>query len=57
MLAPRDPIFQARKRLLADKRLRLDEKVEMIFRAWNSSRNKRGVSKIELCGRLPKLVG
>jgi hypothetical protein len=56
-LSTKDPIFLCRKRLLADKRLLQSEKVELIFRAWNAHRRNRFISKIEICGTLPKIGG
>lgn len=50
-----DPIFKARQRLMTDRRLRPEEKIEVIFRAWNAVRTRRPLATIPIHGRLPGL--
>jgi hypothetical protein len=37
-LLSNDPILYARNRLMAERRLKLNEKAKLIFRAWNAHR-------------------
>lgn len=48
-----DPIYVARQRLMTDKRLRAEEKIEIIFRAWNAVRTRRPLRSIPIHNRLP----
>lgn len=50
-----DPIYVARERLRSNKRLRLGEKVELIFRAWNAFRERRTVRTLPITGALPNI--
>lgn len=43
-----DPILLCRNRLSGSKRMRVDEKVELIIRAWNHHRSGRRLQKIQL---------
>jgi hypothetical protein len=49
-LAKRDPIFICRERIHADKRMRLNDKVELIFRAWNAWRRGKQLGKLQVMG-------
>ncbi len=53
-----EPIFLARERLLADRRMPLSDKVELLFRAWNlHRRGERGRTKLQLTRtKLPPLA-
>lgn len=55
-----DPIYLCRERLNSSTRMRPEEKVELIFRAWNHSRRaarglKAPASKLVVMGNLPEL--
>jgi hypothetical protein len=50
-----DPIYVARQRLMTDRRLRPEEKIEVIFRAWNAVRTRRPLRSVPIHGRLPGL--
>lgn len=55
-----DPIYLCRERLNSATRMRPEEKVELIFRAWNHSRRaarglKAPASKLVVMGNLPEL--
>lgn len=59
-----DPILLCRNRLSGSKRMRVDEKVELIIRAWNHHRSGRRLQKIQLGTKesrkpteLPKVEG
>lgn len=52
-LSTKDPIYLCRERLHSDKRLKLEEKVELIFRAWNLHRKNKRLTKIQIMGALP----
>jgi hypothetical protein len=55
-LLKKDPILVCRERLHADKRMKVDEKVELIFRAWNASRKGKRLSKLPVMGgELPEV--
>lgn len=57
-LQSRDPIYLARERIIGDKKLRLGEKVELIFRAWNAARLGKRPSKLQIMGgALPEVEG
>lgn len=49
-LTSRDPIYVCRERIHANKRMKLEEKVELIFRAWNAHRSKRSVKSLQVLG-------
>jgi hypothetical protein len=51
----RDPIYLARDRFLRFRRRPLEEKVEVVFRAWNMHVTGRAFGKIITNGALPKL--
>jgi hypothetical protein len=51
-----DPAFRAREKLVNIGRTSKATKVEIIFRAWNAYREKRGMTTIPVHGRLPELV-
>lgn len=53
-----DPIYHAREKLLmADSRLKVGERVEIIFRTWNASRQNRKVTKCApVVGSYPQLA-
>lgn len=53
-LAEKDPIFLCRERLAGSKRMKVDEKVELIIRAWNHHRSGRRLQKIQLSSREPR---
>lgn len=52
-LTAKDPIFVCRQRLLSDRRLKVNEKAELIFRTWNTHRRGRKCSIVKLLGALP----
>jgi hypothetical protein len=57
-LNSRDPIYVCRERLHGDKRMKVDEKVELIFRAWNAHRKGRKLGKLQVMGGdLPQIEG
>jgi hypothetical protein len=51
-----DPAFRAREKLMNIGRTSNAVRVEIIFRAWNAYREKRGMTTIPVHGRLPELV-
>lgn len=51
-----DPAFAVRDRLISDKKLKKQERIEVIFRGWNAFREKRKITKIPLFGKLPDIV-
>lgn len=57
-LSARDPIYVCRERLHSDKRMKVGEKVELIFRAWNAHRRGRKLGKLQVMGgELPEIEG
>jgi len=51
-----DPIYHCREKLIQDKRLHPSERVELIFRTWNASRDNRRATKCSpIMGSLPAL--
>jgi len=55
-LMARDPIFLCRDRLLNNKRMKVEEKVELIVRAWNAHRLNKKQSKLQIeGGNVPKI--
>jgi len=54
-LSKKDPIYVARQRIIGDRRLKLSERIELIFRAWNRSRQRRGATIAKIHGQLPVL--
>ncbi len=56
-LAENDPVFRCRQRLILDKKMSINDKAELIMRAWNHRKNRREVTKLQLSGVLPGLEG
>lgn len=57
-LGATDPVFVCRERLHGDKRMKVEEKIELIFRAWNAHRVGRRLKKLQVMGgELPTLEG
>ncbi len=52
-----DPIYHAREKLLSDSRLKVGERVEIILRTWNASRQNRKFTKCApVVGTYPQLA-
>jgi hypothetical protein len=55
-LKAKSPILVARERLRTNKRMRVEERAELILRAWNAWREKREVKSLQVLGGLPEIV-
>lgn len=55
-LTDKSPILVCRQRLATDRRLRREERMELILRAWNAWRENRQVASLPLHKRIPELV-
>lgn len=56
-LTTNDPIYLCRERLRSERKMRVQEKVELIIRAWNLHRKGKRQTKIQLSGTLPAVEG
>ncbi len=56
LLEQGDPIYAARARLIGNRRLKVEEKVEIIFRGWNGDREGRKMRTVPVHRHIPVIL-